>query len=56
MELLHGVVGDAGDDVAEIGFGLEAVELGGFDDGIDRGGAGSAGVGTGEEPVFTAHG
>ena len=55
-DLLHGMVGDAGDDVAEIGFGFEVVHFGGFDDRVDCGGTFTASVGTGEEPVFATHG
>ena len=36
--------------------GSMAVELGGFDDGVDGGGAFAAAVGAGERPVFAADG
>lgn len=50
------MVGDAGQNVPEIGLGIEAVELGALDQGVDDGGALAAGVGAGEEPVLTADG
>ena len=50
------MVGDAGENVAEVGFGVEAVELGGLDEGVGRGGASSAFIRSGEEIVFAAQG
>ena len=50
------MVGDAGEDVAEIFFGIEIVELGGFDEGVDGGGAYPPGIGAGEEIIFAAEG
>ena len=50
------MVGDAAEDVAQIGLGVEAVELGGFDQGVDGGGAFAAGVGAGEQVVLAAQG
>ena len=44
------------DDVGEIGFGIEAVELGGFEHGVDDGGALTAGFGAEEQIVFTGDG
>ena len=32
MYFAHGVLGDAGNDIAEIGFGVDGVEPCGFDD------------------------
>jgi hypothetical protein len=55
-DAVDGVVGDAGEHVAEVGFGIEAVELGGLDQGIEGGGAFAAGVGAGEEIVLPAEG
>jgi hypothetical protein len=37
-------MGDADDEVAEIRLGIDAVELGRFDDGVDGSGAVTAGV------------
>jgi len=48
------VIGNAGEDVAQIGFGVEVVELGGFDEGVDGGGALTAGIGSCEEIVLAA--
>jgi hypothetical protein len=50
------VIGDAGEDVAKIVLGVEAVELGGLDEGEDSGGAVTALVRPGEEPVLAAEG
>jgi hypothetical protein len=50
------VIGDAGEDVAEIALRVEAVELGGLDEGEDAGGAVAALVRSGEEPVLAAEG
>ena len=55
-DAIDGVVGDAGKYVAEPGFWIEAVELGGLDQGIDGGGAITAGVGPGKKVVFPAKG
>src|SRR5512132_4285856 len=43
-------------DVAEPGFGIEAVELGGLDQGIEGGGTITASVGPGKKVVFPAEG
>src|ERR1700722_960051 len=50
------VAGDAVDDVGQPGFGVEAVEAGGGDQGVEHGGALAAGVGAGEEVVLAAEG
>src|SRR5512144_1125314 len=55
-DAIDGVAGDAGEHVAEVGFGIEAVELGGLDQGIEGSGTLSAGIRTGEEPIFPAEG
>jgi hypothetical protein len=47
QELLDAVdrmVGDAGQHIAEIGFGIETVEFGSADQAVDRGGSFAAGV------------
>ena len=46
------VVGDAAEHVAQVGFGIEPVELGRADQAVDRGGALAAGVGAGKEVVL----
>ena len=56
VDLALGMVGDAVDGVAQPGFGIDLVELGGFDEAVDRGGAVAALVGAGEQPVLAADG
>jgi len=53
-EALGGMGGEPGEDVAEPGGRVDAVELGGLGQGVDRGGALAAVVGTGEQPVLAA--
>src|SRR5512132_3555778 len=55
-DAVDGVGGDAGEHVAEPGFWVEAVELGGFDQGVEGRGAFAAGVGAGKEVVLPAEG
>jgi hypothetical protein len=55
-DAIDGVIGDAGEHVAEPGFRVEAVELGGFDQGVEGRSAITAGVGAGEEVVLPAEG
>ena len=51
------VIGDAGEDVAEVSVGVEAVELGSLDEGgVCPGGACTTLVRAREEPVLTAEG
>ena len=50
------VIGDAGENVAEIGFGINGVELAGFDEGVDGSGAIAAPVGSSKEIVLAAKG
>ena len=50
------MVGQPGEDVGEPGLRVDVVELGGFDEGVDGGGALATVVGTGEGPVATADG
>src|SRR5260370_40084756 len=56
VDLLGRVGGEASEDVAQVGFGIEAVELGGLDQGVHGGGALAAVVGAGEQPVLAAEG
>ena len=51
MPLCHAV-----NDIGEIGFRVEAVEFGGFEHGVDDGGAVAAGLGAEEQVVFTGDG
>jgi len=46
------VVGDVGQDVSEVAFRVDAVELGCPEQGVDGGGAFSAAVRSGEQIVF----
>jgi len=48
------MVGDAGQHVSEVRFGIETVEFGATDQAVDRGGALTAGIGAGEQVVFPA--
>jgi hypothetical protein len=50
------VIGDAAEHLAQVDFGIEAVELGAFNEGVDRGGALAAGVGAGEQIILPAKG
>lgn len=55
-DAVDGEVGDAGQNIPEIGLRIKAVEPGALDQGVDDGGALAALVGTGEEPVLAADG
>jgi hypothetical protein len=46
------VVSDAVEDIGQIVLRIDAAHLGGFDDGVDAGGALSTGIGTAEEVVL----
>lgn len=48
------MIGDAAEHLAQIGFGIEPVELGGLDEGVGRGGARAAGIGSCEQIVLPA--
>ena len=50
------VIGDARDDVAQIGFWVEPVELGSLDERVHLRGSDSAAVRTREEIIFSAQG
>jgi hypothetical protein len=50
------VIGDAAEHLAQVGFGIEAVELDAFNKGVDRGGALAAGIGAGEQIILPAEG
>ena len=50
------MVGDAPDDVGEIGLGVKAVALGTLDDGVEDSGAGFAGIGARKGPVSPSEG
>jgi hypothetical protein len=57
QELLDAVdrmVGDAGQHVSEIRFGVEAVDFGRANQAVDRGGALAASIGAGEQVVLAA--
>lgn len=46
------MLGDAFEDVSQVGLGVDAVELGGTDQAVDVGGTFAAGVGAGEEIIL----
>jgi hypothetical protein len=46
------VVGDAHEDVAQIGLRIERVHFGGLDEGVHCGGPDAAGIGAGEQVIF----
>jgi hypothetical protein len=46
------VVRNAVEDIGQIGLRIDAAHLGGFEDGVDTGGALSLGVGAAEQIVF----
>ncbi len=50
------MVGHARQHVGEPGLGIDVVELGGLDQGVDGGGAAAALVGAGECPVVASDG
>src|SRR5204863_9562950 len=49
------VVSDAGEHVGEIMLRVETVELGAFDQRIDRGGAAAAGIGAGKQIIYATN-
>lgn len=49
---LMGCIADALDDLAQVGFRIPTVELGGADQAVDGGGAFTAGIGAGEQIVL----
>src|SRR5512134_797341 len=50
------MIGQAGEDVGEPGTGVDVVELGGLDQGVDGGGSLGTDIGTSEGPVMAADG
>ena len=50
------MVGDAGDDVAQVSLRIEVIEDRGLGDGVDQGGATTAPVGAGEQVILPAEG
>src|SRR5271155_2033793 len=54
LDAVDRMIGDAGQHISEIRFGIETVELGGADQAVDRGGTLTAGIGAGEQVVFPA--
>jgi len=49
------MVGDAGEHIGDIMLRVESVELGAFDQRIDRGGAAAAGIGAGKRVILAAN-
>jgi len=56
VESVDRVVGDSVEHLREVCLWFDAVELGSFDQGVDRRGAVAAGIGTGEQLIFSAQG
>jgi hypothetical protein len=56
VDAVHFVIGDAPEEVPQVGERIDAGELAGFDQAVDRRGAVAAGVGAGEQPVLAAEG
>jgi len=54
-DAIDGMVGDAGEHVAEISLRIELAHFCGLDEGIHRGRANAAGVGAGKKVVFPGH-
>jgi hypothetical protein len=50
------MVGDIGEDIYELGLGIDVVEFAGDDQGTYQGGALTASIGGGEEPRLAAEG
>ena len=50
------MIGDAGQDVGEIGLRIDAVQLGRLDDGVENSGPLAAGIGAGEEIILPSEG
>jgi hypothetical protein len=56
VDPLDRVVGDAGEDIAQVGLGVEPVEHRGLDQGVEDRGAPTATVGAGEQIILPAQG
>jgi len=56
VKLIDRVLGDAGEHVGQPGLRIDIVQFGGDDQAVDRRGALSAAIGTGEQPRFSAEG
>ena len=48
------MLANAGEKLAQIGLGLDAVQLGGTSQGVENGGPLTSRIAAGEEPVFSA--
>jgi hypothetical protein len=46
VDAIDGMLGDASDDLAQVGLGIKAIQFGGANQGVDRGAAFAAAVGT----------
>jgi hypothetical protein len=51
-DTIDGMVGDAGEHVAQIGLWIESAHLRGFDEGVHRSRANAAGIRAGKKVVF----
>ena len=54
VDAVDGMIGDAAEDVGEVGVRVEAVHPAGLDDGVEAGGALASGIGAAEEIVLPA--
>jgi len=52
VDAVDRVIGDAREHVAEVGFRIDAVQLGRADQAVDRGGAVAAGIGSSKQVVL----
>lgn len=56
VDAVDRVVGDAGENIAEVGLGIATVEHAGFEEGVDRGSTFVALVRSGEDVILSAQG
>ena len=54
-DAVNRMICDAGEDRADVGLGIDAVELGGLDEGVDDGSPFAAGIRSCEQSVLAAH-
>jgi hypothetical protein len=56
LDPIGGMVGDPGEHVTQVGFRIQAVQLGRPDEAVERGSSFTAGIGAGEEVVLPPQG
>ena len=54
VDLVDRMLADAGQDLAQVSLGLDAVQLGGADQGVEDGGPLSSGVAACEQPILSS--